>query len=183
MRLIVGTLTALGLLLAAPAVAQQGAAKIGMQVTDASGGPVGTVVGIKGTNLLVRTDKHEALLPTASFRVEQGKLLFGMTQAQLDAQIEQSLAAASSAVVAGATVKGLSGTPVGTIEAVADGNATIALQDGKKIAVPQNGLRGNPDGSVTIGYSAEQLQALVQGATPAADPSAAGAASTDTPSE
>jgi hypothetical protein len=183
MRLIVGTLTAVGLMLAVPAAAQQAATKIGMQVTDTSGAPVGTVVGIKGSNLLVRTDQHDALLPGSSFRAEKGKLLFGMTQAQLDAQIEQSLAAANSAIVAGATVKGLSGTPVGTIESVADGNATIVLQDGKKIAVPQNGLRGNADGSVTIGYSAEQLQALVQGAAPAADASAASTAATDTPSE
>jgi hypothetical protein len=181
MRLIVGTLTAVGLLIAAPAVAQQGAAKIGMQVTDPSGAPVGTVVGIKGANLLIKTDKHEALLPSASFRAEKDKLLFGMTQAQLDAQIEQSLAAANSAVVAGATVKGLSGTPVGTIESVADGKATIVLQDGKKIAVPQNGLRGNADGSVTIGYSAEQLQALVQGS--ASDAAATPAAPADTPGQ
>jgi hypothetical protein len=170
-------------LVAAPAVAQQTATRIGMQVTDTSGAPVGTVVGIKGANLLVRTDKHDALLPAASFRAEKGKLLFGMTQAQLDAQIEQSLAAASSAIAAGATVKDLGGTPVGTVESLADGNATIALQDGKKIAVPQNGLRGNADGSVTIGYSAEQLQALVQGAAPAADESAAAPASSDTPGE
>jgi hypothetical protein len=183
MRLIVGTLTAVGLMLAVPAAAQQAATKIGMQVTDTSGAPVGTVVGIKGSNLLVRTDKHDALLPGSSFRAEKGKLLFGMTQAQLDAQIEQSLAAASSAVVAGATVKGLAGTPVGTVESLADGNATIVLQDGKKIAVPQSGLRGNADGSVTIGYSAEQLQALVQGAAAPADASAATAAPAETPGE
>ena len=183
MRLIVGTLTAVGLLVAAPAVAQQAATKIGMQVTDANGAPVGTVVGMKGANLLVRTDKHDALLPASSFRAEKGKLLFGMTQAQLDAQIEQSLSAASSAVVAGATVKGLAGTPVGTVESLADGNATIVLQDGKKIAVPQNGLRGNADGSVTIGYSAEQLQALVQGSASGADASAETTASTDTGGE
>ena len=184
MRLIVGTAAAVGLFLSAPVVAQaQAGITIGMQVTDASGAPVGTVVGLKGPNLLVRTDKHDAMLPRTSFSVSKGKLLFGMTEAQLDAQIEQSLAAANSAVVAGATVKGLSGTPVGSIESVADGNATIVLQDGKKIAVPQNGLRGNADGSVTIGYSAEQLQALVQGAAPAADASAASTAATDTPSE
>lgn len=179
MRRIVGALTALGLMVAAPAVAQQAAAKIGMQVVDTSGAAVGTVVGIKDGNLLVRTGKHEALLPGASFTADEGKLLFGMTQAQLDAQIEQSLAAANAAIVAGATVKGLSGTPVGTIEAVADGNATIALSDGKKIAVPQSGLRGNADGSVTIGYSAEQLQALVQGAATSTDASAAGTAQPD----
>lgn len=163
MRLILGTLTAAGLLIAAPAVAQASAAiTVGMKVTDSSGAPVGTVVGIKGSNLVIKTGKHEVQLPSASFTPNSGKLLFGMTQAQLDAQIEQSLAAAKAAIAAGATVKGLSGTPVGTVEAVADGNVTIALQDGKKISVAQTGLRGNADGSVTIGYSAEQLKALVQ---------------------
>ena len=180
MRLIVGTAAAVGLLFAAPAVAQaQAGITIGMQVTDASGAPVGTVVGLKGPNLLVRTDKHDAMLPQTSFRVSKGKLLFGMTQAQLDAQIEQSLAAASAAIVAGATVKGVGGTPVGTIEAVADANATIVLQDGKKIAVPQSGLRGNADGSVTIGYTAAQLEAMVQGGADAS----AGAVATDTTGE
>lgn len=171
MRLILGTLTAAGLLIAAPAVAQAPAGvTVGMKVTDTSGAPVGTVIGIKGANLLIKTDKHEAQLPSNSFTVDGGKLLFGMTQAQLDAQIEQSLAAANSAIAAGATVKGVGGTPVGTIDSVADGNVTITLQDGKKIAVPQQGLRGNSDGSVTIGYTSAQLQALVQGGASAAAP-------------
>lgn len=170
MRLIVGTLTAVGLALASPAVAQaQAGVNVGMQVTDAAGGLVGTVTAIKGENLLVKTAKHEALLPKSSFTVANGKLLFGMTQAQLDAEIEKTLAASSAAVIAGATVKGSAGTPVGTIETVADGKATIALQSGKKLAVPQEGLRGNSDGTVTIGYSAEQLEALVGGNTPATD--------------
>jgi len=163
MRLIVGTLTAVGLLFAAPAVAQAGM-NVGMQVTDASGAAVGTVKAVQGTNLLIKTDKHEALLPSTSFTVSNGKLLFGMTQTQLDAEIEKNLSAASASIVAGATVKGIGGTQVGTIDSVADGNATITLQDGKKIAVPQAGLRGNTDGSVTIGYSAAQLEELVKGA-------------------
>jgi len=29
--------------------------------------------------------------------------------------------------------------------------------------VPQSGLRGNPDGTVTVGYSSAQLEAMVQG--------------------
>ena len=184
MRLIVGTLTALGLFVAAPVAAQPPAGmSIGMKVTDASGAPVGTVVGIKDSNLLIKTDKHEALLPSSSFTVDSGKLLFGLTQAQLDAQIEQSLAAANAAIAAGSTVKGLAGTPVGTIEAVADGNVTIALQDGKKISVAQNGLRGNADGSVTIGYSAEQLQALTQDSPSSTDASADDKAAANTSGE
>ena len=180
MKLIIGTLAAVGLFAAVPAAAQaQAGINVGMQVTDASGAPVGTVTAIRGSNVMVKTDKHEALLPQTSFRVAGGKLLFGMTQAQLDAQIEQSVAAANAAIVAGATVKGLGGTPLGTIESVADGKATIALQDGKKIAIPQDGLRGNADGTVTLGYSAAQLEAMLQPAAPAADAAAAPAGSPD----
>jgi preprotein translocase subunit YajC len=133
-----------------------------MQVTDAAGGTVGIVTGIKGDNIQVKTDKHDALLPKSSFTVANGKLLFGMTQAQLDAEIEKSLAAANSAIVAGATVNGTGGAKVGTIDSVADGKVTITLEGGKKIAVPQEGVRGNADGTVTIGYTAAQLEALVQ---------------------
>jgi preprotein translocase subunit YajC len=179
MRLLAGTLAVAALFVAAPAVAQAGM-NVGMQVTDSSGGPVGTVAAIQGTNLLIKTDKHEALLPRTSFTVSNGKLLFAMTQAQLDAQIERSLAAAKAAIVAGATVKGLGGTPVGTIESVADGKATIALQGGKKIAVPQEGLRGNADGTVTIGYSAAQLEAMVQGGDSSTDASTTNTPPSDT---
>jgi preprotein translocase subunit YajC len=139
-----------------------------MQVVDTSGAPVGTVTAIRGDNIQVKTDKHDALLPKTSFSVSNGKLLFAMSQAQLDAAIEKSEAAANAAIAAGATVKGVGGAAVGTIDSVADGKVTIALQNGKKIAIAQDGLRGNPDGSVTIGYSSEQLEALVTGSAPAA---------------
>jgi len=181
MRLIAGTMAAVGLFAAVPAVAQaQANITVGMQVTDASGGAVGTVAGINGPNLLIKTDKHEAQVPRSSFSVSNGKLLFAMTQAQLDAEIEKSSAAASAAIVTGATVKVLGGATVGTIDSVADGNATITLQDGKKIAVAQTGLRGNPDGSVTIGYSAAQLDALLQGGGPSTGAPAPDAAAANT---
>lgn len=173
MRLIFGTIAAVGLFVAAPAVAQAPAGvTVGMQVTDSSGGPVGTVTAIQGSNLLIKTDKHEALLPGTSFTPANGKLLFGMTQAQLDAEIDKSMAAANAAIVAGATVKGTEGAEVGKIDSVADGKVTITLQSGKKIAVPQEGLRGNADGTVAIGYSADQLNALVNGSGGSAGDSA-----------
>ena len=159
MRLILGTFAALGIALAAPAAAQS----VGMQIVDTAGAPVGTVTAIQGDNLLVKTDKHEALLPKASFTLHDGKLLFGLTQAQLDSKIEESAAASQKAIVAGATVNGTGGAAVGKIEAVDNDKVTIALTSGKKIQVPSSGLRGNADGTVAIGYTAEQLDALVNG--------------------
>jgi len=144
---------------AVPAAAQA----LGMQVVDTTGAPVGTVAAIQGENLQIKTDKHEALVPKSSVTLDNGKLLFGMTQAQLDAQIEAAAAASQKAIVAGATVNGSAGTSVGKIDAVDSGNATITLTSGKKIQVPSTGLRGNADGTVTIGYTAEQLDALTAG--------------------
>ncbi|HEY7959544.1 MAG TPA: hypothetical protein VID20_05725 [Sphingomicrobium sp.] len=157
---------------AVPAAAQA----LGMQVVDTTGAPVGTVAAIQGENLQIKTDKHEALVPKSSVTLDNGKLLFGMTQAQLDAQIEAAAAASQKAIVAGATVNGSAGTSVGKIEAVDSGNVTITLTSGKKIQVPSTGLRGNADGTVTIGYTAEQLDALTAGN--AAPPSGATAGTT-----
>ena len=158
----------------APAAAQSGRFSVGMQVTDAQGRPVGTVAAVKGDNLLLRTDKHEALFPLTSFTPAQGKLLFGMTAAQVNAEIEKSLAAAQSAVVAGATVKGTGGAAVGTLAAVDAETATITLASGKSIRVQRSGIRGNPDGTVLIGLTAAQLEAQVQATASAAVPAADG---------
>jgi preprotein translocase subunit YajC len=164
MRLISGIFVGVSMALAAPALAQSGgAATVGMQVVDTTGGAVGTVKAIKGDNLLVQTDKHEALLPKVSFAVSEGKLYFSMTQAQLDAEIEKHVAAAQASVAAGATVKGLSGTAIGKIDSLTDDSVVIALSSGKKVEVNKTGVRGNADGTVTVGLTSEQLEAQVQG--------------------
>lgn len=171
MRLITRITAAVGLVLAAPAapaLAQAGAAiTVGMPVTDAAGGAVGTVAAVKGGNLVIRTDKHEVMLPKTSFSVGEGKLRFGMTRAQLNAEIEKSLAAADAAIVAGATVKGLAGMVVGKIDAVDADTVTLTLDSGKKLRMPKEGVRGNPDGTVTLGYTSEQLDRIVGGASSA----------------
>jgi preprotein translocase subunit YajC len=171
MRVKFVMLSALGLALAVPsvpAIAQASAPiSVGMQVTDATGGAVGTVTAINGDNLIVKTDKHEVALPKTSFTPNEGKLLFGMTQAQLNAEVEKSLAAADAAVVAGATVKGLQGTAIGTIDKVEADGVTIKLASGQLVRIARAGVRGNADGSVTVGLTAEQLEAEVAKASSA----------------
>jgi preprotein translocase subunit YajC len=152
------------LALSAPALAQ--ATAPGTQITDPNGGVVGTVKAVQGDNLLVNTGKHEALLPKASFTANGGKLLFGLTQAQLDAEIEKSQAAAAASVAAGAMVKSLEGTEIGKIDSVTGDAVVIALSSGKKIQVARNGVAGNADGTVTVGLKADQLNAAQTGASP-----------------
>lgn len=165
MRLISRTIAGVALALsvpAAPALAQA-AISVGMQVTDANGGPVGTVTAVQGDNIQVKTDKHEALLPKSGFAVSEGKALFGMTQAELNAAIEKSLDAANASVAPGAMVKGVGGADIGKIDSVTDTDVVIALPSGKKVQIAKTGVRGNADGTVTVGLTAEQLNAQVGG--------------------
>jgi len=185
MRLNFGKLIAVALVGASPvSFSAAHAQAVGMQIVDTSGAPVGVVTAVKGDNVEVKTDKHEVLLPKASFRADKGKLVMAMTQAQLDSKIEEAAAANAKAIAVGATVNGSAGTALGKIETVDSGNVTIALNSGKKIRVPSTGLRGNADGTVTIGFTAEQLEALLNssGSTPTPESSAASKTSNTTES-
>lgn len=148
--------------LSAPSLAQ--AIAPGMQITGPDGAAVGTVKAVQGENLLVSTGTHDVLVPKASFTAANGKLLFGMTQAQLNAQVEQSTAAANAAVAAGATVKGLGGADLGKVDSVTADAVVIGLPSGQRVQIPRKGVRGNADGTVTVGLTADQLNAQVQGA-------------------
>jgi hypothetical protein len=152
------------LALSAPVLAQAQAIAPGMQVVDSAGAAVGTVSAIQGDNLLIKTDKYETLVPKAGFAPHAGKLLFGMTQAQLDAEIEKKQAAAQVAIVAGATVKDLDGVSLGKIDSVSNTGVIIALTSGQKIQVGPNAVRSNTDGTVTAGVHAAQLTAQLQAA-------------------
>ena len=74
-----------------------------------------------------------------------------------------------SSDLAGATVKGAQGATIGTIDAADATNVTITLTSGKKIQMSRASLRGNADGTVTTGLTADQLQAEIDKA-PAAAP-------------
>jgi len=155
---------AVALAISVPSIANAApTATPGMQVKDASGGAVGSVIKTDGTNVTVKTDKYEIPLPAASFAQDGQILLLGMTQAQLNAEWEKIQAASAASLVVGATVKGSQGSPVGTIEAIDDESVTLVLTSGKKVQLPRNGIAGSPSGAV-IGFSAEELEAKVASA-------------------
>jgi hypothetical protein len=130
----------------------------GTQVVDTQGGAVGTVVRVDGNNVIIKTDKHEVALPKTSFTASNGKLLFGMTQAELNAATEKSLAEAAAAIAADATVKGSDGVAVGTIAAVDVDTVTIRLTSGSLVRVPKSGVAAG-NGDVVVGLTAKELEA------------------------
>jgi preprotein translocase subunit YajC len=147
----------------------------GMQVVDPSGGAVGMVTGVKGDMLILKTTKHEVQLPLTSFTANQGKLLFGMTAAQLDAATEQAMAQANAAVTVGATVYGSDGTVAGQIEEMDENLVKIKLANGQSVRIPRNGISGSAKGAV-LGVTTAQLNDLAaQASAPAPAPAADGA--------
>lgn len=164
MKLVLRSIAVASLIAAAP-TAPVLAQSVGQSVVDTTGAPVGTVVSVDGANVVVKTDKHQVALPKTSFTPNEGKLFFGMTQAQLNAEIEKTQAEAAKAVASGAVVKGSSGTVVGTIDAVDAEFVTLKLQSGSLIRLPRNAVAGSPNGDVVIGMTAEELQSQVTPST------------------
>lgn len=156
----------------APAFAATAAeVRAGMSVVDPAGGIVGQVVAVKGDVLTLKTDRHEVAVPLSSFTAHEGKLLFGMTAAQLNAETEKAMAEADAAVAIGAQVFGSDGTAAGTIEALDTELVTIKLSDGQLVRLPRTGVAGSPKG-VILGITASQLAALASQAgtgTPSPD--------------
>jgi len=140
---------------------------VGMAVVDAQGGAVGTITAVAADSVTVKTAKHDAQLPRSSLTISEGKALFGMTQAELDASVERTLAATQGAALkVGAAVKGKGGGSVGTIDAVEAGNVTIKLASGVRISIPLSGIAVDADGGGVIGLTAAELEAQVKAAQP-----------------
>jgi preprotein translocase subunit YajC len=145
---------------AAPALAKAEAFAVGTVVTDAKGGPVGTVTAVKGDVVTVHTDRLDANLAKASFTPNNGKLLVGLTQAELNAAVEKDQAAAAASLAVGAEIKGTGGAVLGTIDAIDAEFVTIKVASGNKVRIPRSGVVGSANGAV-VGLTAEQLEAQV----------------------
>lgn len=137
---------------------------VGMKVLDPNGGEVGAVQSVNDGIVVVKTNRLDASLPVTSFTFQNGKLYFGMTQQQLNAEIEKTVAAEkealASALDVGATVKGSGGNPVGTIASADAEYITIKLLSGKSVRIPRTGIAATGQGAI-IGMTAEALEAQV----------------------
>ncbi|HET9640182.1 MAG TPA: hypothetical protein VFP12_13345 [Allosphingosinicella sp.] len=154
----------IGLALAAVSIPATAAVTAGAIVKDTAGGEVGTILKVEGNQLVLKTDRHEVRLPVASFTATESGALFGMTRAQLNAEVDKAEAAAAAQIVAGATVKGPTGAEVGKIEAVDAQFVTLKLASGATVRAPRTAFAGGPAGPVTS-LTADQLEAAAKGAS------------------
>ena len=152
------------LTLAAVSLPAAAAVTAGAVVKDTSGGVVGTILKVEGDQLMLKTDRHEVRLPVASFTATESGALFGMTQAQLNAEIDKAQAAAAAQIVVGATVKGIAGNTIGTIVAIDAQIVTMKLTSGKSVRLPRSAIGGGPNGPV-MGMTAEEMEAAAKAAS------------------
>jgi len=134
----------------------------GSKVVDTAGGEVGTVTAVQGDNLVVKTNKHEVALPKASFRATDKGLLFALTQDQLNAKVEEQLAAQGPLLSTGATVYDPQGGVVGTVQEFDEQFATLKLPN-TTVKLPVAAFARGPNGPI-IGETAASLEAKASSA-------------------
>lgn len=152
-----------------PAFAQDAAATIapGMTVVhDKTGDEVGTVSKMADGHVFISTDKHKDIpMPANAVLLHEGKVLFGMTKADLNAAVAADKAAAAASVAVGKDVKDVNGTVVGKFEAMNDDTITIRLTSSKVVRVPVDAVQGASTGAIAL-YNASDLEALGVDLTP-----------------
>ena len=163
MKRIFTALAATTLAVAAPATpafaqAAPSGVDVGMQVVDTQGNPVGLVAASDADFVTVKTDKHSIPVPANSFTPHEGKLLFGMDAASLNASYEQAMADMEASVAVGKPVRDVSGVEFGTIDQITDEYVQLELTSGKVVRVPADGLQKDAGGAIAL-YNAADLQA------------------------
>jgi hypothetical protein len=148
--------------LATPAFAET--IRVGANVTDPSGGAVGTITAVDGQTLMLRTDRHEVRLPVTSFTATDTTVLFGMTQAQLNTAVEQAEAAAAQAFAIGSVLRDSAGVVVGPVRALDADTVTVSI-DANVVRVPRAALAA-AQGGLVIGATRAQLLAASVPAPP-----------------
>ena len=162
---------------AGPALAQAAPAapasfSVGAKVSDTAGGSVGTITKVDGGFVILKTNKHEVRLPKASFTAVDDGFIMAMTQAQVNAAVEQTLAKADNLLTVGAMVRDTHGGFVGSIQAVDDQFATVKLASNNLVKLPVSAFGPGASGPVIAMTAAEldvQASAATAAATPAAD--------------
>lgn len=145
------------LLSTAPAALAQSLAP-GAAIVDPQGQPVGTVTAVRGDAVTIRTDRHEVRLPLASIRVEKTGGVVGMTQAELNADVEQAMAQLAAAFTAGATVYDPAGQIVGTVGDSEQNLVTLRLASAREVRLPREAFSLGRRGLV-VGLTAAQIEA------------------------
>lgn len=167
MRLLKTSLISLTLLAGTAALAQTPPAPaVGDTVFDSAGAEVGKVTENSARGTIVDTGTHKVAIPTASFARNAKGLVLAATKAQVDAFGQQAedaaKAALAAALVPGATVSGINGTPAGTVKSVSGGLVEVTTPKGD-VKLPSTAI-ALVEGGLRIGMTQAEFDAAVTAA-------------------
>ena len=170
-RLTIATLA----LAATPAIAASGDVAVGATVYGPQGEAVGQIVTVEGDQAIVDTGAHKVPLALAMYGKGDKGPTITVTKVQLDAMVDQQMAAATAkrdaALIPGATVVAARGETAGTIKSV-EGDDVVLESPGGPVLLKREHFATNADGALMALFTAEQIAASAKGATPASDASA-----------
>jgi hypothetical protein len=135
-----------------------------MAIVDENGNPVGHVEAIRGSDLLVRTDRHRTLIASSAFRHNRNRLVLNMTRAQVNAAVDRvtppppAPSAPPPQIVPGLAVRGTGGVIAGTIESVEPDHVILRLTSGESVRLPRSGVGTNSEGAFISITAAELLR-------------------------
>ena len=132
-----------------PAAAQ--AQDVGAIISGNDGNPIGAVIANDGTNITVDTGKHQVPLPGNAFASGENGFSLNITKEQLDAMMDEQVAAAAAALdaalVPDAAVISADAQPLGSVEEIDGDNVVIADGDAK-VTLPKNLLAVDANGQI-----------------------------------
>ena len=151
----------------------------GATVYGPEGNPVGTIESVANGVVTVDTGKHKAPLPTSAFgKSEQGPTIT-VTKAQLNAMLDEQIAAANAkrdaALVETATVITADNQPLGIVKSI-DGNTVIVSRSEGDVNLLREHFAVNPSGRLMVLFTDAQLDQAVAAQTASAQTATTGAA-------
>ena len=161
-----------------PALAAGPDLAVGSTVYGPQGGVVGTVETVADGIVTVDTGKHKAPLPAEVFGTSDKGPTITVTQAQINAMLDEQVAAAAAqrdaALIAGAVVHTVGDLMLGNVKSVEGDDVVVEIDTGP-VAMKREHFAVNANGTLIALFTMEQIEAAAQAAataTPAAAPAA-----------
>jgi hypothetical protein len=137
---------------------------VGTMVYDGDGNEVGTIEQLSGDNVIINTGTNLGALAKASFGQGEKGPIVGITKVEFDAALnkakEEAAAKLATALVPGATVYGIQGTPVGTVNQVLDNGQVVLTHEVGDVPLPRDQFT-TTDKGLSLKFTAEQLDAAL----------------------
>ncbi len=152
------------------ALAADGDIAVGATVYGPQGDIVGTVDAVGDGVITVDTGKHKAPLPANAFGTSDNGPTITVTQSQINAMLDEQLAAAAAqrdaALVAGAMVHTAKNAMLGTVKSVDGDNVVVDIEAGP-VALKREHFAVDANGTLIALFTMDQIEAAAAAATPA----------------